>query len=291
MNTRPCGGWHEKGFNVAEEKEIVEEEVVEEEQHDETEDVVETPEDNGEEADEEITVSFGDEEQTEEHHEEAPEWVKNLRKQTREQSKKIKEYEKRIEELTKPVEEDIQLGEPPTLEDSDYDEDIHREKMISWFEQKQKYDAKKSEKEQAEKKQTEEWNQKLSGYEEAKAKMKVKDYDDAEFVVTSTLSETQQGIIVDGVDDPALIVYALGKNPKKTEELAKITNPVRFAIALGKLEKDLKVGKRKPPEPEKKLESNSAFVGNDKRLEALEAEARKTGNRTKVIAYKKKMKG
>ena len=85
------------------------------------------------------------------------------------------------------------------------------------------------------------WDAKLAGYNAAKADLKARDFEDAEAVIADTLSVTQQGIILDGAEKPALLVYALGKNPKKAAELAAITNPVAFAAAIGRLEASLKV--------------------------------------------------
>ena len=48
-------------------------------------------------------------------------------------------------------------------------------------------------------------------------------------------------------------MYALGKNPKKAKELGEITDPVKFAFAVAKLETQLTVTSRKQvPPPEKK---------------------------------------
>ena len=84
-------------------------------------------------------------------------------------------------------------------------------------------------------------------------------------------------------------VYALGKNPKKLAELASIKDPVRFAVAVAKLETQLKVSTRKPPPPPPKITSGSAPVSGsvDSTLERLRAEAERTGDYTKVIQYKR----
>jgi hypothetical protein len=56
--------------------------------------------------------------------------------------------------------------------------------------------------------------------------------------------------MLQGADNPALVVYALGKNPKKAKELSEIKDPVKFAFAVAKLEKELKVtNRRAAPHP------------------------------------------
>ena len=90
-----------------------------------------------------------------------------------------------------------------------------------------------------------------------------------------------------GSENPALVVYALGKNPKKAKELAAISDPVKFAFAVAKLETQLKVTPRKTaPVPERQIRGSAQLSGAvDSTLERLRAEADKTGDRTKVAAY------
>jgi len=99
---------------------------------------------------------------------------------------------------------------------------------------------------------------------------------------------TQQGVVLQGADNPALVIYALGKNPKKAAELAKIEDPVKFAFAVAKLEKELKVTNRKAaPAPERMISSTGRVSGAvDSTLERLREEAAKTGNYTKVTQYR-----
>ena len=122
----------------------------------------------------------------------------------------------------------------------------------------------------------------------------MKDYDDAEHVVLESLNETKQGIILHGAKNPALVVYALGKNPQKVKELASIDDPVKFAIAIGGLEKELKVTSRKtasPPPPESKVRGSAPISGAvDSTLERLREEAARSGDHSKVFAYKQQLK-
>jgi hypothetical protein len=107
-----------------------------------------------------------------------------------------------------------------------------------------------------------------------------------------TLNVTQQGVVLQGATNPALVVYALGKNPKRAKELAAITDPVRFAFAVAQLEMQLKVTPRtKPPAPERSLPAGTAPVsgGSDTTLERLREEASRTGDMTKVVAYKRQL--
>jgi hypothetical protein len=54
----------------------------------------------------------------------------------------------------------------------------------------------------------------------------------------------QQAILKKGAANPALMVLRTGTHPKKLQELASIKDPVKFAVAVGKLETEVKVTKR-----------------------------------------------
>jgi hypothetical protein len=222
----------------------------------------------------------------------APAWVRDLRKSDREKAKRIRELEQQVaatQQAAKP--QAIEVGEKPTLESCDYDAEAYAQKLLDWNDRKRKADeqvaAARAEQEAA----TAAWNTKVTAYKTAKEALKVDDFDGAEHVVQSTLSQLQQNMIVHAVDKPELVVYALGSNPAKAKELAAIKDPVRFAVALGKLETQLKVTPRKaPPAPERQVRGTAGGATIDNTLERLEAEADRTGDRSKVIQYKREQR-
>jgi len=117
----------------------------------------------------------------------------------------------------------------------------------------------------------------------------VKDFEEAEAVVQEAFNVTQQGVVLQGAENPALVIYAIGKNQKKLKELSDIKDPVKFAFAVARLEKELKVTSRKSaaPQPERIVSGTGRVSGAvDSTLERLRDEAAKTGNMTKVIQYK-----
>ena len=135
------------------------------------------------------------------------------------------------------------------------------------------------------------WGNTLESYATKKSALNVPDYDDAEDVILQTLSETQQAMILQGADDPALLVYALGKNPKRAKELADIKDPVKFAFAVAKMETTVKkTSRKKAPPAEKTVSGTGTGSVNDSTLDKLREEAARTGNHSKVIAYKAKKK-
>ena len=233
----------------------------------------------------ELTVTIGEEAPPPEESNAAPEWVRELRQEYR----KLQRENRELKAKVAPVEVKPTLGQKPTLAQFDYDEDAHAKALDAWYEQKRQVEQEQEKAKAAEAEAAREWQTKLEGYSKAKAELKVKHFDEAESVAQDIFSITQQGIILEGAENPALVVYALGSNPKKARELSAITNPVKFAVALAKLETQLKVNARKtaPPPPEKGIAASSAPKSGsvDSVLDRLREEADRTGDRSKVAAY------
>ena len=238
---------------------------------------------------EEVVISIGEEAPPQEEEARAPEWVRELRKSNREKERKIRELEAKLSATateTKPV----TLGKKPTLEDCDYDSDEFEVKLAEWYEQKREYDAAEANAAAQRDAEAKAWQDKLDSYAKAKASLKVRDYEDAEAFALDTFNVTQQGIVLQGSDNPALIIYALGKNTKRAKELASINDPVKFAFAVAKLETQLKVTNRKAAaSPERTITSGGGRLSGsvDSTLDRLREEALKTGDLSKVMAYKR----
>ncbi|MEY4761249.1 MAG: hypothetical protein RLZZ200_1105, partial [Pseudomonadota bacterium] len=182
-------------------------------------------------------------------------------------------------------------GPKPKMSDPeiDYDATKFEEALNKWNDQKRAADNESAQRQASEKKAQDDWAARLEAYGKSKTELKVKDFDDAEATALESLAQVQQGIVVQGSENPALVIYALGKNPAKLKELAAITDPVKFAFAVAKLERDLKVTTRKaPPPPEKTVTGSAPKSGVvDSTLDRLRAEAEKTGDYSKVIAHKR----
>ena len=236
---------------------------------------------------EEVVVSIGEEAPPPEEHTPAPEWVKELRKTNRELQRQNRELQVKLQ-AAPPETKPVVIGNKPKLEDHDYDADKYEEALTNWFDRKRQADEINAKQEAEVMNQQKAWQAKLDGYGKAKAELRVKDFDDAEELAQQVFSITQQGVLLQGADNPALVVYALGKNPAKAKELAEIKDPVKFAFAVAKLEKDLKVtNRRQAPAPERIVTGTGRSAGAvDSTLERLREDAARTGNMTKVIQYK-----
>jgi len=242
--------------------------------------------------DDEVMVTIGEEAPPPEEHAQAPEWVRELRKQHRQLQREKRELEERLKTVSQPAERPIAVGKKPTLEEHDYDAEKYENELAAWFERKRKADEAEARARAAEAEANQAWQAKLDGYGKAKADLKVRDFEDAEAQVSETFSVTQQGVLLQGADNPALLVYALGKNPSKAKELAAIKDPVKFAFAVAKLETQLKVQNRKAATPPEKTVRGTGPVSGavDSTLERLRADAERTGDFSKVMAYKRQQK-
>jgi hypothetical protein len=248
-----------------------------------------------EEEDGEIEITLGDAAPpaAEEEDQEAPKWVKEVRTRNRELERELRELKKQAAQQPAQAPAVPKLGEKPSLASHEYDEEAYQAALDKWYSDKQAVDdhAKAQQRKQEEAQQSQQ--QVMTNYTEASKKLRVPDFKDVEELVSDALSAEQQGLILNGADDPAKLVYALGKSPDKLKELASIANPVKFAFAVAKLERDVKVTKRDKPAPETGLSrsGSASRTGNvDKTMERLEAEAEKTGDRTKIIAYRAELR-
>jgi desulfoferrodoxin (superoxide reductase-like protein) len=243
---------------------------------------------DGEGDSDEVIVSIGEEAPPPEEQTHAPEWVRELRKTNRELQRQNRELQGKLQSTAQTETKPVVLGKKPSLEEHDYDADKFEAALADWFERKRQADEANAKQEAEVMNQQKAWQAKLDGYGKAKAELRVKDFEDAEAVAQELFNITQQGVVLQGADNPALVIYALGKNPKKAKELSDIKDPVKFAFAVAKLEKELKVTNRKAAPPPERIVSGTGRVSGavDSTLERLREEAARTGNMTKVVQYK-----
>src|SRR5436190_14117042 len=206
---------------------------------------------------------------------------------------RVKELNRENAELRKgTVERQVQeLGPKPTLADLDYDEDKYDAALDEWKERKRTIEEVETSREAQTRAVEREWQQDLQGYQAKRDALAVPDFEDAAEIVKSALSFPQQAVLIKAAHDPAAFVYGLARSDARLAELAKINDPIKLAATIARMEGGLKVVKRrKAPAPDRPVKGSSKLPGGtDKQLEKLEAEAQNTGNRTAVIAYRKKL--
>jgi hypothetical protein len=253
---------------------------------------IDLADDEEEDDEDEVVISIGEESPPQDEEVRAPAWVRELRKSNREKERKIRELEAKLNTSateTKPV----ALVSKPTLESCDYDSDEYEQKLADWYDHKREYDAAEANAKAQQDAEAKAWQDKLDSYAKAKSSLKVRDYEEAEATALDTFNVTQQGIVLQGSDNPALLIYAIGKSTKRAKELAAITDPVKFAFAVAKLETQLKVtNRRAATAPERTISTGGTRVSGsiDSQLDRLRAEALKTGDLSKVMAYKRSKK-
>lgn len=261
------------------------------------------PVEESEEIIDEVEISIGDESLTSEEEDDstAPAWVKTVREQSRTTSKDNRKLSKIVKEQEQEIlnlksgrgAESPEPPTKPTFEGCDYDEGKF-ENAISDYKDWERGQSENLKAQQSEvDEQNKAWTSKLDNYETSRSELKVKHFEEAEDVVRSTLSDEQRGYIIDGASNPALLVYAIGRDPKRAEELSKIKNHTQFIFALARLEKDVKMTKKRPtPPPEGKItgSANSSGSASNSHLDRLREEAVKSGSVAKVMAYKRQMK-
>lgn len=197
----------------------------------------------------------------------------------------------------------VPLPEKPTLEGCDWDTAAFEKSLDAWHETKRAHDAREAEAKQQREKEEQRWQRKLAQYDEGKTKLGASDFEDAEAVVADIFAkpfpglhaaDVRMGLIKEGFKDSATVIYALGRNPERAKALAAIESPVEFMVAVTEFRMNMKVvrGGEKPA-PERKVSGAVPGVGGavDKTLDRLREEAAKTGDFTKVAAYKRSRRG
>lgn len=234
----------------------------------------EAPDDDGEEY-----VTFGDD--TPEPVADEKPLIKHLRTQLRERERELSQYRRA------PDDQPIVVGEKPTLASCDYDEERLDRERDEWEERKRQADAQKKRQEDAKRQQDDAWGKVTERYASRKAALPYRDKNEAEAVVFDALSPVSQAVIAKVATDPALFIYAAGKNAARLSELAKIDDPLVLAATVARMEATLKTQKRSvAPDPDTPVRGKVIAQGADKKLQELERKAAASGDRTELIKYK-----
>lgn len=216
--------------------------------------------------------------------------VKHLRDELKRARKEAAEARKAA-----PAEEAIDPGPKPTLADCEYDEEEFDRRYDKWREDTAKAEQKKTQATAASDEEIQRFQAKLNRINEERTALNRPDSEEAFDTVRAALSVAQQTALIEAVDDgnTAKLIYALAKNPDKLTAIAGEGNIVRFIKEVTKLEGQLKmVKRRKAPEPEQVQRGSAkpSSASADKKLEKMEKEAEKTGDRTALIRYRKTLK-
>jgi hypothetical protein len=209
-----------------------------------------------------------------------------LRKDHRELVKENRKLKKQFEEK-----QAAHVPEKPTLQGCDYDESRYDAELVKYYDAQNKVKKQKEVEEQEKRTVQERYEARLAEYNSLKGELKAPNYEEIESEVIDGLSVEQQNILLMHTNNPAQVVYALGKHPDQLEKLVQIKDPYAYTAELVRIESKLKVNKRRTaPEPDEGLTGSGAKVNADKQLEKLRKEAQKTGDFSKVLRFKKELR-
>lgn len=275
------------GTDVAE---IQDEEVADQDNGD-PEQLEQEPEAAGNESAEEITVVI-EGEQEEEHDPQQKPWVNELRRKNRENAKLLRQLQEENERLKGGAVSDKPLVKPK-LEDFDYDSEAFVKAMDEYYAKKVDSDRKQAEIRAQQEAQAKEFQALTATYESGKSRFQKEKMMEAEEEVVSTLSQARQSMLLEIADDPAALVVALGSNPEVLRKLASVGRDAQFIKQLTLVEKNMKVqtkGKGPAPTPERIISGSGKTPGSAKSsLEALKADAERSGDYTKYYAEKRRL--
>jgi hypothetical protein len=250
-----------------------------------------------EDEDQEDLIFEADAENTEEEEPEEPApLVRTLRKVAREKDKELRKLRQQVSELSgasaTPQEEE--LGPIPRAVDFGFDEEQHVVAVLEWNKKAEKVRARIAEQKDQQNRANQLWESKKSGYETAKAQAigKVADYEDVEELVTGKLNETQRGLVLAAAQKPTALIYSLGKDKKALEALAAIQEPILFVAEMARFElmrKGMATSSGRTA-PERTVSGTGGGRVSDQVLARLEKEAERSGDRTKIIAYKRNLR-
>ena len=176
--------------------------------------------------DEEDVITIGDEEAPPQN---APDssTIREMRQRHKDAKKEIRDLKEKLDAHGR--ENENPVGAKPTLEGCGYDNDQFEQKIGAWYEKKADDDRKQAVEDAEQARQNADWQKNLDDYGEKKAALKVHDFEDAEEVAKEAFSQTQQGIIVAAAENSAVVMYALGKNPKRAKEDPEMCSMIHVA--------------------------------------------------------------
>lgn len=218
--------------------------------------------------------------------------LKKLRNEIRERDREIAKY-RAAQVQTAPT--PIEVGEKPTLEGCEWDEDRFVSELEAWNSRKQQAEDQRREQERAAAVEAEKWNGHYQAYRQHAQALNAPDYDAVEKAVAEQLPmPIQNAIPLYFGDKGPQVVLALGRKPALLNEIVRMTDPVAQLLRLKEIAMGVKINmQRKPPAPEREtIQTGTASTAttSDKELEKLEKQAERTGDRTALLNYKRQMK-
>lgn len=237
---------------------------------------------------EELVIAL-DEPQEEE--EQAPNWVKELRRKNREDQKRIRELEAKLNGQSTPQQSN-QPPKKPKIEEFDYDADEFEKAMDKYVDAKSAYDREQDRQRAIQEESEKEWGKVVNAYESGKTKFPADKMKEAEEEVVSVLPMPRRAMLMDAAEDSTLLTFALGTNPETLRKLAAIKSDAKYIAQLARIEMNIKAqpkNKTAPP-PERTISGSGKTPGaSSSNLDRLKADADKSGDYTKYFNEKRRL--
>lgn len=250
--------------------------------------------------DAETVIAFADEadednDDLEDVDEKARQLIRNLRNQVRDAHGKLAKFQRAPQSAANDGDPEPQVpDEPGELDTFGYDEEKQREAWRAFNAAKEKHAEWKVRQSERETERSRAAERHAKQIEQQRSSLGVSDYEEKAQLVKDRLTDAQIAVLTNGAQNPAKLIYALGRSPSKLEQIANEENLARFAVMVGGMERDIKVTKRSAPAADTRVRgatASSSLGNNDaKQLAKLEKEAERTGDRTALIRFKKQMK-
>ena len=186
--------------------------------------------------------------------------IRKMRQRLKDAKRREREMQRKIEEAANASQPPQEVGERPTLDQFDYDEDAYAEALASYLDRKKEADQKQAAEQERAKRLEDAFQAKKAAYEVNKAKLNAPDFDSAEEAIKATFTATAQGVMLAAAKEPERVVYALGKSPALAKRLAELQDdPIAMAAEIGRLESRIQLQPRKPStKPERRVKGSAA---------------------------------
>lgn len=239
---------------------------------------------------EEVVFGFGDE--SDEDHPDDTTVLRTLRQRQREDAREKAEMRRELDALKAKLPTTEALGPEPQMEDFGFDEQEWKAEWVKWNGKKAQHEARQTEAQKTQQAQQAAWQTRVGEFYTKAEELRIPNLKDIEQSISDAFGDDPAGNAAKSIliysGDPRLIA-ALSASPAKLSELVALKDrPVELAIAVGELKG--KTVKKVLPKPDKALRGQAPSMGGDKHLAKLEAEAARTGDRSKLIAYRAQLK-
>ena len=241
----------------------------------------------GEGDDEELVIGFGGEEAAPASGDDSS-VIRDLRKANREMAKKLAA----VDRANQP--QIVDPGPEPDPNDPkfEWDTGLWKADWLKWKAESDRAAEQTQLKAQQDQALARKNQERVEAFKADKALLRVADFETAEEEVEAALPPAIMALVVR--TGKAALLYGLAKNPEQLAALSKLdpsTELVEAAFMLGELKAKMKMETRRPQSPERKISGNAGFApSTDKELARLEKEADRTGDRSALAAYRRKLR-